>query len=145
LLDQLVQASEYDLSIQIVGETEMARLNQLHLGHEGSTDVITLDYGDPVANAMASVSANGKRTQFSFAGELMVCADEAVIQARRFRVHWTNELVRYCVHGVLHLCGHDDRAASARRRMKSAEDRLMATLARRFDLRKLARKTKVSA
>jgi rRNA maturation RNase YbeY len=39
--------------------------------------------------------------------DLRVCP-EAVRQAKRFGVTWQKEVVRYIVHGVLHLCGHDD-------------------------------------
>ena len=41
-------------------------------------------------------------------GKSFVCLDEAVRQARRFHTTWQSELVRYVVHGVLHLLGYDD-------------------------------------
>ena len=69
-----------------------------------------------------------------FHGEIFICLDEAVSQARRFRTTWQSELVRYVVHGVLHLLGYDDAASRARRRMKKAEDTLLHLLAREFDL-----------
>jgi len=66
-----------------------------------------------------------------------VCADEAGIQARRFRTSWQSELVRYLVHGVLHLKGYDDQRSVSRRKMKREEDRLVKELGKRFDLSKL--------
>jgi probable rRNA maturation factor len=71
--------------------------------------------------------------------------DEALIQARRFRTTWQNELLRYIIHGVLHLGGFDDERAASRRRMKREEDRLLGKLARDFDLSKLRRKPTVRA
>jgi ssRNA-specific RNase YbeY (16S rRNA maturation enzyme) len=68
-------------------------------------------------------------------GELFICLDDAVAQAREFRTTWQRELVRYIVHGVLHLCGHDDHAAVPRRVMKREENRLLRELSRRFDFR----------
>jgi probable rRNA maturation factor len=65
--------------------------------------------------------------------------DEAIIQARRFRTSWPAELVRYLVHGVLHLRGFDDHTAADRRRMKTEENRLLRLLAGRFPLSQLAR------
>jgi probable rRNA maturation factor len=56
-----------------------------------------------------------------------------VAQARRFHVHWQSELVRYIVHGLLHLQGFEDLDPAARRRMKRQEDRLLKHLAGRFD------------
>ena len=41
-------------------------------------------------------------------GELFICVDEAVAQAKEFKTSWQSEVVRYVVHGVLHLLGHDD-------------------------------------
>jgi ssRNA-specific RNase YbeY (16S rRNA maturation enzyme) len=48
-------------------------------------------------------------------------------------------VVRYVVHGVLHLLGYDDLDARSRRKMKKAEDALVGRLARQFDFRGLAR------
>jgi len=76
-------------------------------------------------------------------GEVFICMDEALLQARRYRTSWQAELVRYIVHGVLHLCGFDDHCTPDRRRMKRAEDRLLRQLAARFPLSRLARKTKL--
>ena len=59
-------------------------------------------------------------------GEIFVCVDEAVLQARKFGTSWQSEIVRYIVHGVLHLLGFDDSSAGARRKMKREENRLVA-------------------
>jgi probable rRNA maturation factor len=120
LLEDLLRRDEFDLGISFVGEPEMTRLNGTFLRHRGSTDVITFDYADPDQPR-------------SLHGEIFICVHEALVQARRFRTSWQTELVRYAVHGVLHLCGYDDRRAGDRRKMKLAEGRLLAHLARQFD------------
>lgn len=122
----------FDLDIQLVGEKEMASLNSKHVGHEGSTDVITIDY-------------EASHNSDSLIGELFVCVDEALIQARRFKTTWQEELVRYIAHGVLHLRGYDDLKPAARRAMKVEENRQARQLAREFNLSKLHRKTRVGA
>jgi len=76
-------------------------------------------------------------------GEIFICIGDALAQARRFRTTWQSELVRYLVHGVLHLRGYDDRQPNRRRAMKREEDRLVRELARLFPLSKLARKPTV--
>jgi rRNA maturation RNase YbeY len=121
-------AKGFDLAIHLVGEAEMTRLNETRLRHAGSTDVITFDYSEPGGPV---------------AGEIFVCVDEALVQSVRFRVTWQEELVRYVVHGALHLLGHDDLRATARRRMKREENRWLKKLARDFRLSKLARKSKL--
>jgi probable rRNA maturation factor len=70
-------------------------------------------------------------------GEIFVCLGEALSQSHRFHTTWQGELVRYVVHGMLHLLGYDDLGKSVRRRMKAAEDALVRRLARQFDFRRL--------
>jgi probable rRNA maturation factor len=135
LLEDIMGLEHFDLTLHVVGARKMADLNRLHLGHEGPTDVITLDYR---ANETAG-AANG------LAGEIFICAEVAAEQARRFDVTWQEELSRYVIHGILHLSGHDDRRAGERREMKREEARLLRELGGRFRLSKLATRTKLSA
>lgn len=126
LLGDLLEIEEVELGITLVAAREMTRLNESFLRHAGSTDVITFDYSE-------SGPRDVKR-QTTIHGELFVCMDEAVLQACRFRTTWQSEVVRYVVHGILHLLGHDDHRAGDRRRMKREENRLLRRLGARFDL-----------
>ena len=114
LLDQL-EVHECVLSILLVTEREMTLLNETFLRHKGSTDVITFNYLD-------------RPSQSSVIGDIVVCVDEAASQARRFRTTWQSELVRYIVHGVLHLLGYDDRGKPSRQKMRRAENAVMQQL-----------------
>ena len=67
------------------------------------------------------------------------------MQAKKFKTSWQSELVRYVVHGVLHLLGHDDLKPDLRRKMKREENRLVRLLAKRFSLAQLARTVKIRA
>jgi probable rRNA maturation factor len=109
-----------ELGIVMVSAKEMARLNEKFLGHEGPTDVITFDYQNP-----------------ELQGEIFICVEEAKKQSKEFQTSWQSELVRYVVHGILHLVGHDDLKPVARRKMKREEERLVRELSRRFALSKL--------
>ena len=131
LLRDLLGSPDFDLTVHILNALHMARLNLLHLRHDGPTDVITFDYSDGPAAPLT--------------GEIFVCVDEAFLHARRFRTTWQAELARYVIHGALHLRGHDDRQPLSRRRMKREEGRLLKQLDRRFDLSKLERKRKITA
>ena len=124
LLLECLLATEFDLSVCFVNASEITSLNERFLHHKGPTDVITFDYSDTGA-------ASG------ILGEIFICIDQAVSQARRFRTTWQSDLVRYLIHGLLHLCGYDDRTAKSRREMKAAENRLVRQLARRFDFAEL--------
>ena len=125
LLVDLIGVEDYELGVHLVAAPEMARINRQFLHHEGSTDVIAFGY-----------TPDGL-TASSFYGEIFICLDDAVTQARQFHTTWESELVRYLVHGVLHLLGHDDLRPRARRVMKREEARLFRALEQRFTLRQL--------
>ena len=109
----------HELGFHFVSAGEMARVNWQFLQHEGSTDVITFDYGERSAELH---------------GEAFICVADAVRQAREFKTSWQSEVIRYAVHALLHLQGYDDLQPAKRRVMKREENRLMRTLAQRFDL-----------
>lgn len=131
LLDRELQLPAYTLGVTFISPAAMARLNWTHLRHEGPTDVITFDHREAPAAPLH--------------GELFLCPEVAAAQAAELGVPWPEELVRYVVHGVLHLLGYDDRVPAARRRMKRAENRLVRVLAREFDLRAPAGTTSLPA
>jgi probable rRNA maturation factor len=116
------------LGIYLVAANAMAALNETHLGHAGSTDVITFDYGTPET---ALPGEDWLR------GDLFICLDDAQRQGREFGVPWQAELVRYMVHGLLHLHGFDDHTTAARRAMKRVEERVLRRLVARFVLSRL--------
>jgi probable rRNA maturation factor len=160
--------AEFELAIHLVGASEMARVNQTFLDHEGSTDVITFDHSDdgvrpspgaetPARTAMQGLSKSlglpkslrpgrphSAAASPCLRGELFVCLDDAVKQACEFRTTWQNELIRYVIHGLLHLCGHDDLKPAARRRMKREENRIFSATAKHFPVSRLARSSKSS-
>jgi len=133
LLKQIVSAlfeelkiENYEFGINLVGAGEMTRINWKFLQHEGSTDVITFDHRESVIGDWESA--------IQLHGELFICVDEAVAQAKEFRTTWQSEMIRYVVHGVLHLLGHDDLKPALRRKMKREERRLVRRLEKRFSL-----------
>ena len=139
----------------------MAEVNWNFLQHEGSTDVITFDHSDrgvrPSPGAAIYAHSSLKNPSMPVEapaslrpgrphsvgshdplhGEIFICLDDAVKQAREFRTTWQGELTRYVIHGLLHLCGHDDLKPAARRKMKREENRLLRVVAKRFALSKL--------
>jgi probable rRNA maturation factor len=126
-----LKINQAELGINLVGAREITLVNETFLGHEGSTDV----------NSELRIP----NSELQLHGELFVCVDVAVAQAKEFKTNWQLEIVRYVVHGVLHLLGHDDLQPALRRKMKREENRLVRLLARRFALAQLARPAKIGA
>lgn len=101
--------SKASVSIVLVNDATIHDLNRLHLGHDWPTDVITFplsDLDDPV-----------------LVGELIVSTETAATTARQADLDPLAELALYVVHGILHLCGLDDRDAldQAAMRLREAE------------------------
>lgn len=119
LVEQELGIAKYDLVFYIVPSATITLLNSEHLGHEGPTDVITFDYAD-------AVSPN------SIHGEVFVCLQVAESQAVVYNTSWEEEIVRYMIHGVLHLIGFDDLKPELKKKMKKAENRLVRSLVKLF-------------
>jgi probable rRNA maturation factor len=138
-----LEIQKAEIGICLVAAPEMTRLNETFLKHKGSTDVITFDYGfgvPPSGGKFSKKSARANRLKpelQTLLGEIYICVDEAVLQARKFGTSWQSEVIRYLVHGVLHLLGFDDSSAGARRKMKREENRRLREMTRRFPLSKL--------
>jgi len=125
-LKEIFAQTHFELGIHLVSAPEMAEVNENFLQHSGSTDVITFDY-------------TGTETLH---GEIFISIDDAVSQAKEFKTTWQSELVRYVVHGILHLRGFDDLNPVARKKMKREENHVVEELTRRFPLSKLQRSSK---
>jgi probable rRNA maturation factor len=144
LLKQIAQAllvelkiESAELGINLIGAKEMAALNWKFLRHEGSTDVITFDHEEK--------RKTESRKRKCLHGELFICVDEAVSQAKNFKTNWPSEIVRYVVHGVLHLLGLDDLKPELRRKMEREENRRLRALAKKFSLAQIGGGSKLRA
>jgi probable rRNA maturation factor len=136
-----------ELGVNFVTAKEMAKVNWQFLQHEGPTDVITFDYSQNVDDDVTRLKKQKSiKINESFHvvaddqvyGEIFICVNEAVSQANHFKTSWQSEIVRYVVHGILHLLGQDDHKVAARRKMKREENRLLCLLAKRFSLAQLS-------
>lgn len=87
------------LSVTVLDDDAMARLNETHLGHEGPTDVLSFRLEGPGGQIAGDVYVG-----YEFAHRTAV--DEGI--------RWEEELVRLTVHGTLHVLGHDHPEGPAR-------------------------------
>ena len=103
------------LSISLVNDQEMEKMNNTHLSHDGSTDIITFDYREP-----------GNMDNGMIDAELIICPDQAKINAKEYGIALKQEITRLVFHGLLHLTGYDDTDAVKRRKMKKREDEILS-------------------
>jgi probable rRNA maturation factor len=96
-----------EISLAFVDNPTIHRLNQRYLAHDEPTDVLSFPLSDPGGRPLA--------------GELVVGAEVAKAQAAERGHDVQAELALYVIHGLLHLCGHDDKAPAAAGAMRQRE------------------------
>lgn len=106
------------ISVAVVDDAAITLLHQRYLADPRATDVISFDLRDDPHD-------------HELEGEIIISAETAVRQARSLGVQADQEALRYVVHGVLHLLGHNDKTAFQRRRMRRRENALLSQLADR--------------
>ncbi len=103
-----------EISLAFVDNPTIQQLNQRYLEHDEPTDVLSF----PLSERNAS----------KLAGELVIGAEVAKAEAesRGHDVH--AELALYVIHGLLHLCGYDDKTAAGKAEMRRKEQHYLQQL-----------------
>ncbi|MGC8643467.1 MAG: rRNA maturation RNase YbeY [Isosphaeraceae bacterium] len=96
------------ISLALVDDQTIHRINRDHLGHDWPTDVISFPLSPP--------------GDAELAGELVVSAEMARDATLSIGAEPADELALYVVHGLLHLCGYNDGNEEETRLMRQRED-----------------------
>jgi len=111
---------EAELSVALVSEAEMRRLNERYTGRKGLTDVLAFPMDE------AGEEAEGEPEEPPLLGDVVICPAEAKRNAQEHSSTLGRELSLLLVHGILHLLGYDhctgDEAETMRRREKELLD-----------------------
>jgi rRNA maturation RNase YbeY len=93
-------------------EEQILGMNKQYLEHDYYTDIITFDYseGDIIS------------------GDIFVCPDTIKSNSEKFSTPYPEELHRILIHGILHLCGINDKSPEERKIMKINENNALAML-----------------
>jgi probable rRNA maturation factor len=130
------------IGLVLAGDTELAGLNEAHMGKHGPTDVLSFPMLPPSAYPPHPGKAADAQDAPSFAlppgtrshlGDIVVSVERAVEQAVEGRggqtgdVHWDarDELRLLVTHGVLHVCGWDHAEPDEEAAMRALERRLL--------------------
>lgn len=95
-----------EVGYRFVDDEEILSVNREFLQHDYYTDIITFDY------------CRGSLLR----GDIVLSLDTVASNAQQQQVDYDRELMRVIIHGILHLCGIDDKAPGARAVMESHED-----------------------
>jgi len=117
------------ISVALVDNQAIHRLNRQHLNHDYETDVLSFLFdSEPNETSTAAVPTNPRGTGRRIDGEIVISAEMALKSAPRFGWTAAEELSLYLIHGLLHLCGYDDGTDSERRLMQKRERAILNLL-----------------
>lgn len=100
-------------------DDKILEVNRQYLQHDYYTDIITFDYCDDELMM-------GKKNTIS--GDLFISLDTVRSNAEQQGTTYKEELHRVIIHGVLHLCGINDKGPGEREIMEAAENKALALL-----------------
>ena len=99
-----------DVAYLFSDDEEILRVNRQYLQHDYYTDIITFDYDEDDV----------------ISGDLFISLDTVRTNAEQLGVSYEQELNRVILHGILHLCGINDKGPGEREIMEAAENKALA-------------------
>ncbi len=99
-----------EVGYMFVNDEKILEVNREYLGHDYFTDIITFDYDE--GNVIN--------------GDLVISLDTVKTNAEKFKKTYDEELHRVIIHGILHLCGINDKGPGEREIMEDAENKALA-------------------
>ncbi|NDV69115.1 rRNA maturation RNase YbeY [Dysgonomonas sp. 25] len=101
-----------DVAYIFCSDAKILEVNNQYLQHDYYTDIITFDYteGDTIS------------------GDIFISLDTVKSNSEQFNTDYIDELHRIIIHGVLHLCGINDKSAGERKQMTECENKALAML-----------------
>jgi len=101
-----------DINYLFCSDSKILEVNRTYLQHDYFTDIITFDYSE--SNRIS--------------GDLYISLDTVKSNAEKFGTKYEEELSRVIIHGILHLCGQNDKTPEERAIMTQKEDAALALL-----------------
>ena len=98
-----------EIGYMFVNDEKILEVNREYLGHDYYTDIITFDYseGDTIS------------------GDIVISLDTVASNAQEQGTSYDDELHRVIIHGILHLCGINDKGPGEREVMERAENKAL--------------------
>ncbi|MBQ6049287.1 MAG: rRNA maturation RNase YbeY [Bacteroidaceae bacterium] len=98
-----------EIAYIFVNDKKILDVNRQYLQHDYYTDIITFDYTD----------------DDTISGDLFISLDTVRSNAEQIGTTYEQELRRVIIHGILHLCGINDKGPGEREKMEAAEDKAL--------------------
>ena len=98
-----------EIAYIFVDDKKILDVNQQYLQHDYFTDIITFDYS----------------LDDTISGDIFISLDTVRSNAKQIGTSYEQELNRVIIHGILHLCGINDKGPGEREMMEAAEDKAL--------------------
>ena len=98
-----------DVNYIFCNDERILEVNREYLQHDYYTDIITFDYTE----------------DDTISGDLFISLDTVKTNSEQFATEYDEELHRTIIHGILHLCGINDKGPGEREIMEAAENRAL--------------------
>jgi len=101
-----------ELSFIFCSDEYLKKLNFKYLNHDYFTDVITFDYS---------------KEKLLF-GDIYISTDRVKENSKTYNTYFNQELFRVIIHGVLHLCGFNDKTEEEKNLIRSKENEFLSLI-----------------
>lgn len=101
-----------DISFIFCSDEKILEINKEYLQHDYYTDIITFDYTE----------------NETIAGDVFISLDTVKSNSEQFETDYHQELHRIIIHGILHLCGINDKGPGEREHMTECENKALELL-----------------
>jgi probable rRNA maturation factor len=126
---QILEMERYELSIVLVSDRAIRKLNRDFREKDQATDVLSFPQLDEDVEPAAIAHTDATDEPPMALGDIVISIDTASRQARELRQNVAARIRTLLIHGLLHLMGYDhERSASEARRMFQREHELAALL-----------------
>ncbi|MCD7974082.1 MAG: rRNA maturation RNase YbeY [Candidatus Azobacteroides sp.] len=98
-----------DISYIFCSDKYILEINKQYLNHDYYTDIITFDYSEDKV----------------ISGDIFISLDTVKTNAEKYQATYEEEFYRVIIHGILHLCGINDKTPEEEKRMREEENKAL--------------------
>ena len=115
------------LNVLLVRDRKMAELNQKLMKHRGTTDVLSFSYLERKGKVKLTPKICAANPP-TFLGEVIICLDTALRNAKEYKTSFEYECALYLCHGILHCLGYEDETKKGFNEMQKLQEKILKSL-----------------
>ncbi|MDR1459350.1 MAG: rRNA maturation RNase YbeY [Bacteroidales bacterium] len=101
-----------EIAFIFCSDKKILEINRQYLQHDYYTDIITFDYSE----------------KNIISGDIFISVDTVKSNSEKFNTHYNDELYRVIIHGILHLCGLNDKSPEEENGMREKENEALTLI-----------------